>query len=175
MDVGDMASVQACAADLAGQPIDVLINNAGVFGGLETQIFANMDYDNWMSEVSIMMMGPFRVMQNFMPHIDAGTDKKLVTITSQTAAAAYDHEIGYAYASAKAGVNRLVTGLATEFADQPHIFSLIHPGWVKTEMAGDVADIDPDESARMVIDVISGLAKADSGKFLKWTGDVHPW
>ena len=31
MDVGDMASVQACAADLAGQPIDVLINNAGVF------------------------------------------------------------------------------------------------------------------------------------------------
>ena len=31
------------------------------------------------------------------------------------------------------------------------------------------------DSARMVIDVISGLAKADSGKFLKWTGDVHPW
>ncbi len=175
MDVGDMASVEACAREIGDAPIDMLINNAGVFGGLETQTFQNMDYDNWAFELNIMAMGPFRVIQKFLPNVQAGADKKIVTMTSQTAASVYDHVIGYSYASAKAALNRLVTGLATEFADTDLIIALMHPGWVKTEMAGDVADIEPHESATAVRKVIASLSKADSGKFLKWTGDIHPW
>jgi len=175
MDVGDSASVQACAAELADVPIDVLLNNAGVFGGLETQTFQNMDYDNWAFEFNVMAMGPFRVVQNFLPHVLAGEQRKIVTNTSQVAAHAYDHMIGYSYASAKAALNRLMTALATELADQNVIVTLMHPGWVKTEMAGDVADIEPHESATGVRQVIAGLTQADSGKFLKWTGDIHPW
>ena len=175
MDVGDEASVKACAQALADVPIDVLINNAGVWGGLETQTFQNMDYDNWAYEFNVMAMGPFRVVQNFLPHVLAGEQRKIVTNTSQVAAHVYDHVIGYSYASAKAAVNRLMTALATELADQNVIVTLMHPGWVKTEMAGDVADIEPHESATGVRQVIAGLTQADSGKFLKWTGDVHPW
>ena len=175
MDVGDSASVQACAQALADVPIDILINNAGVFGGLDTQTFQNMDYDNWASEFNIMAMGPFRVVQNFLPHVLAGEQRKIVTNTSQVAAHAYDHVIGYSYASAKAALNRLMTALATELAEQNVIVTLMHPGWVKTEMAGDVADIEPDESATGVRQVIASLTQADSGQFLKWTGDVHPW
>ena len=175
MDVADGESVAACAAELADVPIDVLLNNAGVFGGLDTQTFQNMDYDNWMSEFNIMAMGPFRVVQNFLPHVLAGEQRKIVTNTSQVAAHVYDHVIGYSYASAKAALNRLMTALATELAPQNVIVTLMHPGWVKTEMAGDVADIEPWESAEGVIKVISRLTQEDSGKFLKWTGDIHPW
>lgn len=175
MDVGDMDSVKACANALDGVPIDILINNAGVFGGLDTQTFQNMDYDNWASEFNIMAMGPFRVMQTFFDNVLASEQKKIVNMTSQTAAHAYDHLIGYSYASAKSGLNRLVTALAEEMKDKDVIISLMHPGWVKTEMAGDVADIEPHESASAVIDVIAKLTEADSGKFLKWTGDIHPW
>ncbi len=175
MDVGDSVSVQACASDLAGVPIDVLLNNAGVWGGLDTQTFQNMDYDNWAFEINVMTMGPFRVVQNFLPHILAGEQRKIVTNTSQVAAHVYDHEIGYSYASAKAALNRLMTALATELAEQQVIVTLMHPGWVKTDMAGDVADIEPHESATGVRQVIAGLTQADSGKFLKWTGDIHPW
>lgn len=175
MDVGNTASVRACAAATGDQPIDVLINNAGVWGGLDTQVFANMDYDNWAHELNIMTMGPFRVIQAFMPNVLRGQQKKVVTISSQTGAHAYDHVIGYSYASAKAAVNRLMTGLATEFRDQGVIIVPLHPGWVKTEMAGDVADISPEESAIGVRNTIAGMTLADTGKFLKWTGDVHPW
>ncbi len=175
MDVGDMDSVKACARELDGAPIDILINNAGVWGGLETQTFANMDYDNWAHEVNIMAMGPFRVVQTFFDSVLASEQHKIVTMTSQVAAHVYDHIVGYSYASAKAGVNRLMTALAQEMADKDVIIALMHPGWVKTEMAGDVADIEPHESASGVIDVIAKMTKADSGKFLKWTGDIHPW
>jgi len=175
MDVGDMDSVQACAREIGDTPIDILVNNAGVFGGLDTQTFQNMDYDNWAFEVNIMMMGPFRVVQTFLPNVQASNQQKLVTMTSQTAAHVYDHEIGYSYAAAKAGLNRLMTGLATELAETDVIVCLMHPGWVKTEMAGDVADIEPFESARDVIKVVGDLTKDQSGQFLKWTGDVHAW
>ena len=175
MDVGDGASVKACAAAIGNTPIDILINNAGVWGGLDTQTFQNMDYDNWAHELNIMAMGPFRVIQAFMPNVLAGKDRKIITISSQTGAHAYDHLIGYSYASAKAAVNRLMTGLATEFKDRGVIIVPLHPGWVKTEMAGDVADISPTESAEGVRRVIAGMTIADSGTFLKWTGDIHPW
>lgn len=175
MDVGDMDSVKDCARQLDGAPIDVLINNAGVWGGLETQTFQNMDYDNWAFEFSVMAMGPFRVIQVFLDNVLASEQRKIVTLSSQVAAHVYDHVIGYSYASAKAAVNRLMTALATELEDQNVIVVPMHPGWVKTEMAGDVADIEPHESARSVRNVIAGMTLADSGKFLKWTGDVHPW
>ena len=175
MEVGDSVSVKACAAELSGTPIDILINNAGVWGGLETQTFQNMDYDNWAHELNIMAMGPFRVIQAFMPNVLAGTGRKIVTISSQTGAHAYDHLIGYSYASAKAAVNRLMTGLATEFKDQGVIIVPLHPGWVKTDMAGEAADISPQESAEGVRRVIADMTMANTGTFLKWTGDVHPW
>ena len=175
MDVGEPASVTDCAESLAGVALDVLINNAGIFGGLDTQTFQNMDYDNWAHEFNVMAMGPFRVIQAFLPHVRAGADNKIVTISSQTAAHVYDHVIGYSYASCKAAANRLMTGLATELKDQNIIVVPLHPGWVKTEMAGDVADIEPEESARGCRGVIAAITLADSGTFLKWTGGVHPW
>jgi len=48
-------------------------------------------------------------------------------------------------------------------------------GWVKTDMAGDVAAIEPRESAEGVRDVIGKMTMADTGTLLKWTGDIHPW
>ena len=175
MDVGDTASVNALAAELRDVPIDILINNAGVWGGLDTQVLANMDYDNWAHELNIMLMGPFRVIQAFLKNVVASQQRKIVSITSQTAAHSYDHIVGYSYASAKAGLNRVMTALALELADQKVIVSLLHPGWIKTEMAGDVADLEPADAAAQNIKVINGLTLADSGKFMKWTGDIHPW
>lgn len=175
MNVGDTASVKACAKAIGGEPIDILINNAGVWGGLDTQVLANMDYDNWAHELNTMLMGPFRVIQAFLPNVLASDQRKIVAITSQTAAHSYDHEIGYAYGSAKAGLNRVMTALARELEPQGVTIALIHPGWIRTEMAGPVADLDPPEAAAINLALIERLTPEDNGKFLKWTGEVHPW
>jgi NAD(P)-dependent dehydrogenase (short-subunit alcohol dehydrogenase family) len=175
MDVSDAQSVGAFAAELGDQPVDVLLNNAGVFGGLETQTFQNMNYENWAFEFNVMAMGPFRVIQTLLPNVLLGQQKKIVTLSSQVAAHVYDHVIGYSYASVKSAANRLMTGLATELKEQGVIVVPMHPGWVKTDMAGDVADIEPSESAEGVREVIGNMTIADTGTFLKWTGDVHPW
>jgi len=51
----------------------------------------------------------------------------------------------------------------------------MHPGWVKTDMGGPHAQLTVEESASGIRAVIEGMGKADSGKFYKWNGEIHPW
>jgi NAD(P)-dependent dehydrogenase (short-subunit alcohol dehydrogenase family) len=175
MDVSNLESVRAAAAEIGDMPIDIIINNAGVWGGLAGQVLDSMDYDNWFYEFSTMAMGPFRVVQNFLKNVLAGQQKKIFTVTSQTSAHSYKKVAGYAYSSSKAASNRITTMLSKDLHDRGVTVCLMHPGWVKTEMAGPVADIEPHESAAGIIRVIGAATLADSGKFLKWDGGIHEW
>jgi NAD(P)-dependent dehydrogenase (short-subunit alcohol dehydrogenase family) len=175
MDVSNLEAVHAVGKEVGDTPIDIVINNAGVWGGLGGQLLENMDYQNWLYEFSTMAMGPFRVVQTFLKNVLAGEQKKIFTITSQTSAHAYTKVAGYAYSSSKAASNRIMTMLSRDLKDRGVIVCLMHPGWVKTEMAGPVADIEPHESATGIIRVIGAATLADSGKFLKWDGGIHDW
>jgi NAD(P)-dependent dehydrogenase (short-subunit alcohol dehydrogenase family) len=60
LDVTDPASVKAAAAELDGQAIDLLLNNAGV-GGVRGQTIGNIDYEAWANVLDANTMGPMRV------------------------------------------------------------------------------------------------------------------
>jgi NAD(P)-dependent dehydrogenase (short-subunit alcohol dehydrogenase family) len=81
----------------------------------------------------------------------------------------------YGYSTSKAAVNKAMQALAIDWKDEPIVVSLVHPGWVRTDMGGPHADITPEESASGIRQVIAGLGKADSGRFYKWNGEIHPW
>jgi NAD(P)-dependent dehydrogenase (short-subunit alcohol dehydrogenase family) len=175
MDVSSMDAVKAAAAEIGNLPIDVIINNAGVWGGLDKELLENMDYENWFYEFSTMAMGPFRVVQSFLKNLLLGQQKKIFTITSQTSAHSYKKVAGYAYSSAKAASNRIMTMLSRDLLDRGVTVCLMHPGWVRTDMAGPVADIEPYVSAAGIIRVIGTATQADSGKFLTYDGGIHEW
>jgi NAD(P)-dependent dehydrogenase (short-subunit alcohol dehydrogenase family) len=173
MDVSDEKSIEAAAKAIGDQPIDILINNAGVKGG-EHQSLDRIDTAEWMETLKVMVIGPFRVVQAFLRNLEMAENPKIMTVTSQIGASTWPMGGSYAYASAKAGLNRLMRSLAIDLKDRA-IVNLIHPGWVRTDMGGPNADIAPEESAAGIRKVIASVTKADSGKFYKWTGDIHPW
>lgn len=173
MDVADESSIKAVAGALADRPIDILINNAGIRGGNNQSLEATSSED-WIEAFKVMTIGPFRVVQAFLTNLRAAQNPKVVTLTSQIAATTWPTGGFYSYASAKAAVNRVMLGLALDLKDQV-IVALIHPGWVRTDMGGPDADIAPDESASGIREVIAALTRHDSGKFYKWSGDIHPW
>ena len=174
LDVADGASVAALAAGLAGVAIDILINNAGVIGG-PRQSLADTDFDAWADALNIMTIGPFRVAQALLPNLEASAGAKVMTVTSQMGASTWPFGGTYAYVSAKAGVNRVMRTLAIDLKPKGIIVSLVHPGWVKTDMGGAGADITPQESAAGIHKVIAGLTLETTGTFYKWNGDIHPW
>lgn len=174
LDVGDGASIAACAKAIGDAPIDVLINNAGVVGGMP-QTLESIDFDAWMDAVRIMTIGPFRVVQAFLPNLLASPSPKVMTVTSQLAASTWPMGGFYAYSSAKAGVNKVMQAMALDLKARNVAVALIHPGWVQTDMGGPGAQITPQESATGIRSVIAAMSLADTGKFYKWNGDIHPW
>ena len=173
MDVGDEGSITAAAGAVGGLPIDILINNAGIRGG-DNQSLEATDTSDWIDAFRVMTIGPFRVVQAFLKNLKSAKNPKVMSISTQIAATTWPTGGFYAYASTKAALNRVMLGLARDLNDQV-IVNVIHPGWVRTDMGGAGADISPEESAAGVRKVIASVSKADSGKFYKWTGDIHPW
>ena len=176
LTVDDPASVAAFAASLGTTPVDVLINNAGVMGPPpEKQSLDHMDFDAWSECFSINSMAPLRMVQALRPLLEAAKPSKGVTITSQMGAIEVDMRFAIAYCASKAAVNKVMRLIAPELSSRGIIVSLVHPGWVRTDMGGSSADISPEESATGIWKVIDGLQPSDAGSFYSWTGEPHPW
>ena len=81
MDVTDAVSVEAAAAELDGQPVDLLLNNSGIIGP-HGQTIGNIDYDAWAEVLEVNTMGPMRVSEAFVDHVARSARKLIVTLTS---------------------------------------------------------------------------------------------
>lgn len=174
--VDDAASVAAFAAALGSEPVAVLVNNAGIMGPpAEQQSLDHMDYDGWAECFAVNAMAPLRLLQALRPNLEAAAPAKAVTITSQMGAIAVDMRFALAYCASKAAVNKVMRLVAPELAAAGVIVSLVHPGWVRTDMGGSDADIAPEESAAGIWKVIDRLGPDDAGSFWSWTGEPHPW
>ena len=53
--------------------------------------------------------------------------------------------------------------------------AVLHPGYVRTDMTGQQGGIDPDESARMLLERIDALSLESSGSFWHANGQTLPW
>ncbi len=182
IDVTDHDTIAAAAQQLAGQAIDVLINNAGVFGPNSgqhndwRQNFGHMDYDVWADVLRINTMGPFRMAEAFVENIASSEQKKLVTISSSLGSIG-DPEKGqhFAYRTSKAAINMAMATLADELAPQDIVVGLLDPGWCRTDMGGGGADFDPADSVARMRALIEGMTIGDTGRFLRHDGYEHPW
>lgn len=172
MDVKDEKSVRRAAAAVDNTGIDVLLNVAGVSGPVGDDLVSS-DWAAWLDAFNVMTMGPLRVLQAFLPHMKSGA--KVINITSQLSASTWPYGGYYAYAAAKAGLNRLMRSVAIDLKDRGIIVGLVHPGWVQTDMGGPNAEITPQESAEGIRTVTREWTLDRSGDFLKWNGETHPW
>lgn len=173
MDVADDASVRAAASASGDDAIDVLYNVAGVTGPSSEKELETADWQAWNDTFNVMVQGPLRVLQAFLPRLGEGA--RVINITSQLAASTWPYGGFYAYAASKAALNRLMRSVAIDLRPRGVIVGLVHPGWVQTDMGGAGADITPAESAAGIRKVAADWTLETSGDFLKWNGEPHAW
>ncbi len=173
IDVADAASVDAAAARISG-PIDEVLVVAGAVGGMK-QSLDDIDIEEWHRTFDVNTIGPFFVARAFKQHLAQSGNGKLLIVTSQLAASTWPFGGLYIYGTTKAAVNKVGQILALDWKEDPITVALMHPGYVQTDMGGPNAEITAEESASGIRSVMAGLSKADSGKFYKWNGDIHPW
>jgi NAD(P)-dependent dehydrogenase (short-subunit alcohol dehydrogenase family) len=181
LDVADFDAIDALANDWAHGPIDILINNAGIFGPKAQaendwrQSFGHMDYDIWAEVLRTNLMAPVKMAEAFASQVAASELKKIVTLSSAVSAIA-DTETGlYAYRTSKSAVNMAMATLANELRGQGIAVAVFCPGWVKTSMGGDGASVTPRQSIAGLRQRFDELNLEQSPQLTRYNGEVIPW
>ncbi|MFN4284177.1 MAG: SDR family oxidoreductase [Alphaproteobacteria bacterium] len=175
LDVRDIAAGRALAETLAGTPVDLLLNNAGVYGP-RGQALGNLDAEDWIEVLRVNTVAPLKLAEAFLPHLKAGRGKQAAFVTSLMGSIA-DNGSGrfYAYRSSKAALNMAVKSFALDTAADGLTAILLHPGWVQTDMGGPDAPVTPKESVSGMRKVLAGATRKDSGDFFGYDGRRLPW
>jgi NAD(P)-dependent dehydrogenase (short-subunit alcohol dehydrogenase family) len=174
LDVREDEQIPALAMALAGESIDILINNAGVSGPRER--FGKTDTDAWLDVFHINSIAPVHMAEAFADHIERGAHKRIVNITSKMGSIADNTSGGsYIYRSSKAALNMVAKTLAVDLASRGIIVVVFHPGWVRTDMGGPGGLITAKESVSAMRSKIGTLHASDSGKFFNFDGRPLPW
>lgn len=177
LDVADFAAIDGLADALAGEAIDVLLCNAGIFGDHDGIRFGSLDYDHWLETFVVNTEAPVKLTEAFLSHIKR-SDRRLVVAMSSWYGSIADNTDGGSiiYRSTKAALNAAMKSLSIELRDQGVGVLIMHPGWVRTDMGGPEAPIDRVESIagmRKVFDSFS--LERHSGQFLDFKGNSVRW
>ena len=171
LDVSDEAQVAALAKRLKGRTIDLLINNAGVYGPR-----SGTDTAAWLDVFRVNSIAPLHLAHALADNVARSELKRIVSVTSGMGSIAQNRSAGdYVYRSSKAALNMVMKGLSNELKDRGVIVAVLSPGWVKTDMGGRGAPLDASDSIASMRRVIAGLKPKDSGKFFGHDGKPVPW
>ncbi|MBT2185755.1 SDR family oxidoreductase [Sphingobium nicotianae] len=174
LDVTDEESIAKAVAGLDGEAIDLLINNAGIAGPTR-QSATDMDFAGFQQVIDANVFGPLRVTQALLPNLRKARDAKVAVMSSRMGSLTLAQGGSVAYRTSKAAVNMAFKLLAGELKGDGIAVAMLHPGWVRTDMGGQGADIDVRTSAAGLRKVLDGLSVANTGSFWAYDGEVLPW
>lgn len=181
LDMSDLDSIRSFAASIKGRPIDVLYNSAGVdtraFGATdETRGALTISPIDFESVMRINVTGPLALVQALVGGLRTARGM-VVNVSSQLGSMEVAQSIGrdVAYSVSKAALNMMTLKQSQAFAKDGVTVVAIHPGWLRTDMGGSEADLDTSDASFQIVDTVRTLTIADTGRFFRWDGAIHPW
>jgi NAD(P)-dependent dehydrogenase (short-subunit alcohol dehydrogenase family) len=182
LDVTDDASVAAAARmveERAGR-LDVLVNNAGVTGGMP-QTPTTVDPAAVRTAVETNVIGVLRVTNALLPLLRRSASPRIVnmsssvgSLTRQTTPGAETGPISAAYAPSKTFLNALTVQYAKELRDTNILVNAACPGYCATDLNGFRGVRTPEQGAAIAIRLASLPDGGPTGAFFDEDGEV-PW
>src|SRR5690606_99980 len=168
---GAMDAVVTITEQLLEGPLDILINNAGVF---TNETLDAMDFDRIRTQLEINALVPLELTVALVPLMAEGS--KIANITSRMGSIA-DNGSGayYGYRASKAALNALGKSLALDLKPRGIAVAQLHPGFVQTRMVGFNGDITPAQAAAGLAARIDELNLDNTGGFWHSNGQPLPW
>ena len=174
-DMSELATVQALAYELRNEKIDILINNAGVYGS-DRDSFGQVDAHDWVETLKVNTIAPLKMSEAFIEQLSLGHNKVIACLSSKMGSMADNASGGsYIYRSSKAALNAVVKSMSIDLADKGIKCVALHPGWVKTDMGGANAEITTKESVSNMFNTLLSLKAKDNGRFIDIDGTDIPW
>ena len=182
LDIGDMESINNFCNELAEtiDSLDILVNNAGItsndLGADRRQCNPwQIDPQVVLEETRINALGPMMITRGLVDLLESGDNPVVLNTSSQLGSMVIGAMMPFdvAYNVSKAAVNMITVMSAS--TNKNICFVTLHPGWVKTDMGTDAAELEVPEAAGAIVDSLLALTIEDSGRFIRWDGADHPW
>jgi NAD(P)-dependent dehydrogenase (short-subunit alcohol dehydrogenase family) len=173
LDVTDPDSVDALAVKIASEygRLDVLVNNAGIAGGSYNDSFEESQIDEIKDVIETNLYGAWRLTQAMLPLLRASEHPRVVNVSSGAGQLTEMGGGSHPYRVSKAGLNVLTRTLA---ADGDVIVNSMCPGWVRTDMGGEGADLSVEEGADTAVWLATLPDDGPTGGFFKKREPI-PW
>jgi serine-type D-Ala-D-Ala carboxypeptidase/endopeptidase len=196
LDVTDTAGIDALAVKLKDQPIDALVNNAGITGSFEGQTLARLDRGDFERVLRVNSYGPLRVSAAFLDLVARSRQRKIIAVSSGYGSLASVENIAasgypsyYFYAMSKAALNMGMREFALEAGAPRGVTTvMVSPGAVDTPMQRDIrANMErlgkpitaptstPAQVAHAMVLAIEQLTPDRNGMFISLSGKEVPW
>ena len=157
---------------LQGEPLDVLINNAGI---VERISLEQLDFDSIRRQFEVNALGPLRLTHALLPHLHRGS--KIILMTSRMASIDDNTSGGsYGYRMSKVALSMAGKSLSIDLKPQGIAVAILHPGLVQTRMTAFTdSGITPAQSVTGLLARIDQLNLDQTGTFWHANGQILPW
>ena len=174
LDVSDENGFANLAKALDGRSIDVCIYNAGIYGSEAPPSIAptREDFDHVMRT---NVFGAMQAIPVVVPSLVKTRGKFVFVSSIMGSIGLMKTPRGTLYRASKAALNSLVRNASIENAAHGITCLVVHPGWVKTDMGGADAEIEPAVSITGMRKVIANATPDSNGRFFDYTGKEIAW
>lgn len=188
IDMADEASIINARVEIGSETevLDVLINNAGINGGLP-QTATGTDISVFREVFETNVFGLVLVTQTFMDLLKKSEQPRIVNVSSGGSSLTlnsdpswkYYHHKGAVYPSSKAALNMYTIVLAYELRDTPLKVNAVDPGFTSTDFNQHRGTGSVEEAAARLVKYAVIGTDGPTGKFISEehnpeTGDI-PW
>ncbi|GAB2896717.1 SDR family oxidoreductase [Microbulbifer echini] len=175
LDVTDYDQMISLGKALHGEPIDILLNNAGYYGPKGTS-FGQVDREEWRRVLESNTIAPYMMAETFCDNVAASEHKLMAMMSSKVGSIADNRSGGgYIYRSSKTALNQVVKSLSIDLKERGIAVLALHPGWVQTAMGGPGALISAAQSTKALKKILVGADLGKSGHFYNYDGSEIPW
>ncbi|MFZ6649243.1 SDR family oxidoreductase [Undibacterium sp. TJN25] len=172
LDVNTLNDCAGLGWKLDDEKIDVAILNAGVYGPRADGL-ATPDEVDFNQVMHTNVLAAMRLLPMIAPLVDHA-DGRLAVISSRMGSISMrESNGGWLYRASKAALNSVLKDISLSVKNA--ICIAFHPGWVRTEMGGEGADISVQESAEGIRNTIASRKAGDNGKFFNYDGTPLSW
>ncbi|XP_034281689.1 C-signal-like isoform X2 [Pantherophis guttatus] len=192
LNITDPSSIKSAVTmvteRLNGTGLNLLINNAGI-ASHDSKVESQAP--EAMAEVyKTNVIGPMMISQAFLPLLrkaSRDSPKKgmscskasIVNMSSYAGSITEVYLWNYGqvvpYRCSKAALNMLTRCQSLSFRDDEILCVTLHPGWVLTDMGGNMAQMTASSSVAAILNLLADLSEKETGTFLNWEGKVLPW
>jgi NAD(P)-dependent dehydrogenase (short-subunit alcohol dehydrogenase family) len=175
IDISDDEAIATLCKSLAQQPIDVLINNAGIY---RTSSLSTLNVEGIREQFETNAIAPLKLTQALLPNLKRSTLGAKIAIMTSRMGSIEDNTSGgsYGYRMSKVALSMAGKSLSHDLQPSGIAVAILHPGLVSTDMTNfNSSGISPQESVSGLLARIEALTMATTGSFWHANGEILPW